>query len=142
MKYFIYVSDSKLDMLLSQIDPDQKNKIESEFKVDLKLLSRSRKTILEPQNDRNRKLEVVVNFIRDYGNLGTVDAPDEYVEDSLLIRWGPHDTEGGKFSPLVYFGGITSKTILGLGGSVKHLLGNIGESPSFSASATPYLLLY
>src|SRR5713226_682358 len=129
-------------MLLSQINSEQKTRIESELKIDLKLFSASRKTVLDNDKDRNTKLEAVVTFIRDYGNLGTVDEPDEYLEDSLFVRWGPFGPRTGEPSPLVYFGGQTSKTIVGLGGSARHVLGNTGQSTAFSASATPYLLAY
>jgi hypothetical protein len=60
------------------------------------------------------------------------------------MRWGPYGKSSylSEPTPLVYFGGMTSQTILGLGGSARHVLGNVGESAPFSASVTPYLLSY
>jgi hypothetical protein len=144
MKFYVYISDSKVDMLLSQISPGAKRTIATELKMDLKLLSASRKSEVETQADRLTRLDAVVVFIREFGNLGTIDEPDEYIEDRLAMRWGPYGMAPYKeeLSPLVYFGGATGNTIVGLGGSAKHVLGNTGPSAAFSASATPYLLTY
>ncbi len=85
MKYYVYISDAKVDMLLPQITQEQKKKLATEFKIDLKILSASRKTETEMDDNRITKLEAVCEFIRQYGNLGTVDAPDEYIEDSMPL---------------------------------------------------------
>lgn len=37
MKYYIYISDSKVDMLLAQIPHDFKRRVALQFKVDLKV---------------------------------------------------------------------------------------------------------
>jgi hypothetical protein len=75
-------------MLLSQVPSDEKKKIATEFKIDLKGLGVSRKTERESESNRYTRLEAVVAFIREYGNLGTVDEPNEYIEDELPMSWG------------------------------------------------------
>lgn len=141
MKYYLYISDAKVDMLLPQIPHEVKKRIATEFKFDLKLLSASRKTETESDDNRFTRLEAVVAFIREYGNLGSIDQPNEYVEGSLEMRWGPYIKEySDKESPLIYFGGATEQTIVGLGGSAKHILGNTSLSPAYSHSATPFLV--
>jgi len=119
MKYYIYISDAKVNMLLSQIPHEHKKRIATEFKIDLKLLSASRKAEVEVNDDRIAKLEVVCEFIRTYGNIGSVEESDEYIEDTLTMTW----VVGGHDNGLVYFSGISGETILGLGGSSKHLIG-------------------
>jgi hypothetical protein len=137
MKYYLYISDAKVDMLFPQVPHDIKKKVALEFKMDLKLLSASRKTETESEDNRVARLETVVDFIRQYGNVGSIDAPDEYIDDTLDMQWGSYaDTS------VVYFGGETNKTILGLGGSMKHLLGNAGIQAAPSNSATPFLMKY
>jgi hypothetical protein len=69
-----------------------------------------------------------------------VDEPDEYIEDELPMRWGAYGWSSDP--PLVYFGGTTDKTVLGLGGSAKHVIGNTGESHVHSHSATNNLISY
>lgn len=140
MKYYVYISDAKVDMLLAQIPHEAKQRLATEFKFDLKLLSASRKSETESEDNRFSRLEAVVTFIREYGNLGTVDEPDDYVEDSLEMRWGPYGMGDEKEPPLIYFGGVTDRTIIGLGGSIKHVIGNSGVTHTHSHSATPMLL--
>ena len=139
MKYYVYISDAKVDMLLAQIPHDAKQRFATEFKFDLKLLSASRKTETEAEDNRYTRLDAVVTFIREYGNLGTVDEPNEYVEGSLDMRWGPYGEDDEKGS-LIYFGGVTERTIVGLGGSMKHVIGNSGQTNAHSHSFTPMLV--
>ena len=140
MKFYIYISDSKVDMLLSQIPHEQKRKIATEFKFDLKVLSASRKSEVETEDNRVARLETVIAFIHEYGNIGSVDDPNEYVEDELLMRWGSYEYPE---SPLIYFAGETEQTVVGLAGSKNHVIGNsMGESYSRSASNAPNILFY
>ena len=141
MKYYIYISDAKVDMLFPQVPHDIKKKVALEFKMDLKLLSASRKTETETEDNRIARLETVVDFIRQYGDVGSVDDPGEYVADCLTMRWGSYG-DSLEDSPVVYFGGTTEKTIVGLGGSMKHLLGSAVESHPHSYSARPFLMKY
>jgi hypothetical protein len=139
MKYYVYISDSKVEMLLSQIEPDEKKKIATEKKLDLKVFSISRRTEADHQRDRIAKLEAVTTYIGRFGNIGTVDEPDEYFYGDLSMRWGPFESFEID-NPLVYFGGRTDRTIVGLGGSAKHVIGNEGSSSARSDSATPYIV--
>jgi hypothetical protein len=144
MKYYLYISDAKIDMLLPQIPHDEKQKLAMQFKIDLKLLSVSRTRETETEDNRLTRLEAVLSFIREFGNIGTVDEPDSYIEDTMDMRWGPYMNDdvnaAEEPSPLVYFGGTTDQTIVGLGGSTRHVLGNAGLSTAHSHSATPYLI--
>jgi len=38
MKFYLYVSDAKVDMLFSQVPHELKKKVATEWKIDLKLL--------------------------------------------------------------------------------------------------------
>jgi hypothetical protein len=75
-------------MLPPQVPHELKKKVAFEFKLDLKLLSASRRSETEGADDRIARLETVVNFIRETGDIGSVDAPREYVEDALPMKWG------------------------------------------------------
>jgi hypothetical protein len=134
MKYYIYISDAKVDMLFPQVPHDIKKKVALEFKMDLKLLSASRRVETEGEDNRIARLEAVVNFIREYGNVGLLDEHDDYLDDSLAVRWVAHSSQSGEIQPTVYFSGQTEKTLFGLGGSSRHLLGNnvIETRPSSS----------
>jgi hypothetical protein len=137
LKYYLYISDAKVDMLLPQVPLDIKKRIATKFNLDLKLLTFSE---VNSPADRIARLEAVVSFIRGFRKVGTVDHPDEYVSDSLPMRWGPYGEMVD--SPLVYFGGTTDSTIVGLGGSAWHVLGGNKRTSSgaYSHSATPFLV--
>ena len=121
MKYYIYISDAKVDMLFPQVPHDIKKKVATEWKMDLKLLSASRRVETESEDNRIARLETVVEFIRRYGNLGSIEQPDQFVEDILPMRWGPL---GDGDIQLVYFAGKVDHTVVGLGGSMKHVIGS------------------
>lgn len=60
------------------------------------------------------------NFIREYGNVGTVDEPREYIAGTLEMMMV---TERQFQLPLAFFGGQTDKTLVGPGGSARNLIG-------------------
>jgi hypothetical protein len=122
MKYYIYISDAKVDMLFPQVPHDIKKKVALEFKMDLKLLSASRRTETESENNRIAGLETVADFIREYGNIGTVDKHNEYIGGFLQMRWDPF-RYGVEEMSVIYFGGETEWTFVGLGCSIHHVTG-------------------
>ena len=134
MKYYIYISDAKVDMLLPQIPRAAKRKIATEFKIDLKVLSASRKAETDISEDRITRLEAVSSFIREYGNVGSIANPDAYIFDSMTLRMAILHYR------YLYFGGQTENTILGLSGSVFHLLGHQNGPQLKGAFVTSSLL--
>lgn len=140
MRFYIYVSDSKVDMLLAQIPHDAQQTLATEFKVDLRIFSATRRSQEEVESNRFTRLEVVTTFIREFGNIGTIDEPDDFIEGSQEMQWGPYSFEHD--NPPVYFGCTTEQTIFGMGGSMKHLIGGGGDSRPHSHSITPVLVRY
>ncbi len=117
LRYYHYISDTKVDMLLPQIDPgfarDEQNQV--------------------------ARLERVLRHLADTGEVGTVDAPGRYFGGRLPMQWGPMATPEGK--GLIYFGGRTDDTIVGLGGSASQLVGdNAAPDQYFRNSLLPVLL--
>ncbi|SDG65471.1 hypothetical protein SAMN05216553_11076 [Lentzea fradiae] len=86
-RYYLYLSDAKVDMLLSQVDPDS----------------------TDVATDR---LERVLEHLENRALIGTVDEPKQYVRGVMALRW---DTLAEDTA--VYFGGRTDRTVVGLGGS-------------------------
>ena len=82
----------------------------------------SRKTEMDTEDNRFARLDAVVAFNREFGSVGTVDEPSNYVADILQMRWGYLGGFGGKEMPLVYFGGQSERTVVGLGGSARHVI--------------------
>ena len=119
MKY-LYVSETKIDMLYPQIlktildNIDDESNINTGFGSTLTAIPDSEKTLYD-------KLDLVSSYIEKEGTVGTVDSPLQYFKGMLPMRWGSYGRD--EKSQLVYFGGITDTgTVLGLGGSMHHVL--------------------
>ncbi len=137
-RYYLYISDTKVDMLLSQIDPGFARTRSTEVSVSLNVVG-AKRNVASPGPDRTARLERVLRHLEDFGDLGTVDEPGQFFGGILPMRWGP--TVHGR--SLVYFGGRTERTIVGLGGSVGHVLGtgaSTPQAPRLSDSLLPRLL--
>ena len=137
MKYYIYVSDTKVDMLSAQIPESLWDVIAADLELDLKVLKVRLRETAVPDN-RFTRLAAVENYIRRQFNVGTVDLPGPYFAGTMDMRWaqlGENDEDG-----VVYFGGQTDKTLLGLGGSLRHLVGRQHTGNTVWGSALPYML--
>jgi len=122
MKFYTYISDTKVDMLYAQIPISVRNKVATELKIDLQVLSTTFKQD-SAETTRFSKLKVVTEYVEKHEKVGTIDSPSFFFRGVLPMRWGKlFDTDA------VYFGGITKKTVLGLSGSGKHVIGEVGTS--------------
>ncbi|MFC6023592.1 DUF7019 family protein [Plantactinospora solaniradicis] len=123
-RYYEYISDGKVDMLLAQVDPGFSSKRAGEVSFDLKVVG-GKRSVERSGPDRYARLERVMRYLDDHGDVGTVDEPGQYFRGILPMAWGPMRTEEG--SDLLYFGGRSERTIVGLGGSLHH---HIGAQPT------------
>jgi hypothetical protein len=139
MKYYHYISDRKIEMLLSQIKGES-GKVSTELKADIKVLGATRKR--ETQQSKYSRLDELSEFIHRYGDVGSVDDPGEYVFDTLDLRWGLYGITEKVPNPLIFFAGATDHTVVGLGGSRKHLIGEEGDGIAHSASGTALFARY
>ena len=90
--------------------------------------------------DSSYKLGAILAKLAQAGRIGTIDEPKEYFAGAMSMRWGscifpfvPQLTP----SPLVYFGGTTETTVVGLGGSAKHVIGEVGSARTGVHSCLP-----
>lgn len=136
-RYYLYISDAKIDMLLAQIDPSARYKRTSEVALGVGALKA--KGAVEATSDQVGRLERVVRHLNEHGDVGTVDEPGQFFWGILPMQWGPIADESG--SSLVYFGGRDERTVVGLGGSAGHVIGAAqGEERPPSPSLLPVLL--
>ena len=138
LKCYLYISDAKVDMLLPQISDGRKGKIATEFGLDLTILHAKRTTEYAANDERIARLETVVSFIRSFGNLGTINKPDQYIEDSAPMcsaQIGPPD------AGIAYYTGTVDNTTIALGGSTHHVIGaGLKNHDELFGSATPGIL--
>jgi hypothetical protein len=126
IKYYVYVSDVKVDMLFSQIPKRFLDRLAGELKIDLKILSLSLK---ENPSDENRftKIRVLEQYLDASSEIGTVDDPAPYFRGSLPMKWG---TVGEDPAQIVFFWGFSDQTLVGLTGSLRHVIGNAAATTS------------
>ncbi|WP_086824936.1 SAVMC3_10250 family protein [Allokutzneria sp. NRRL B-24872] len=129
LRHYVYVSDSKVDMLLPQVEPGLAGKRSTEFGLNLKVVTGKRK--VESDTDRIARLERVVRHLDDFCDVGTIDEPGQYFRGRMGMRLRQ---ERG----LVYFAGATEHTVVGLGGSSGHVVG--GPEPKDDAIFLPSML--
>lgn len=142
--YMLYVSDNKVDALWDQLGLASERWRTTRVRLGLTFLEVERSR--QPgTGNRFTRLEEVVRFLLEFGDVGDVDEPGQFFGGTLPMRWGPYPTPD---SSLLYFGGRTQQTIVGLGGSVRHALDRVPQVPdatgpggrSLSASVLPSLL--
>jgi hypothetical protein len=138
-KYFVDISDTKVDMLYGQIPRDIKRTIAAELKIELQFFGASIKSP-DPEETRYSKLSIVTDYLEKHADIGSVDNPASYFKGTLDINWGNVGGESAS-EHVVFFASRTEKTILGLGGSPWHVLGHVRPtSPSDINSSGEYLL--
>ena len=121
MKFYIYISETKVDMLYNQIPTGMLSKLGKELNVDVKALIVSaglKVKYNEPKETLYSKLSIVERYIEKNYLAGTVDKPKVYFKATLPMRWGTLNST----KDAIYFGGFFNDTIIGLCGSLKHLI--------------------
>jgi hypothetical protein len=132
LKYYYYVSESKVEMLYSQIPKSTISQLESELKINLPIVgvSFSKKQV---DDSLYTRLQIVVEYIQRNMEIGSVQSPKEYFRGSAFMRWAQIHLG------VVFFGGKINKTNVGLGGSTKNLLGQRTTNVEIGISHTPWL---
>jgi len=77
MKYYVFVSDSKIDMLYPQITKQLLKRIASELSINLNILGTGiSATIKSTQSEETRfsKLKIVATYIEKHLDVGTIDS--------------------------------------------------------------------
>jgi uncharacterized protein DUF7019 len=146
LRYYHYVSESKVDQLFEQVPSKRLGKIAKKLTIDLKLLKAEFGTSgSDAQQSLYAKVRVVERFLDDEDAVVGVDDIDLdggplFFAGKMRLRWGRLDATPER-SGVVYFTGCTSKTLLGMGGSDRHLVGAAEGGHSLRlGSATPDLI--
>lgn len=134
LRYYVYLSETKIEMLFGQIPRAARDDLSAEFKINLGVVSSS----VQGRGRSTMQSQVLATekYLSSEGMVGTVDEPAEFFEGSMTMRWGPIED-----SPAVLFVGSTDETIVGLGGSLQHVLGGTPQGGQLGyVSSTPFLI--
>lgn len=138
LRYYLYVSDTKLDMLFEQIDQSMLKRVSAEVKVDFTLASVTLKRADNPVPARAAKLRVVERIIDRHHHVGTIEDPgNEYFRGRMQMAWGwlrPPPVDD-----MVVFQGWQGHHTVVLAGSSRHVLGWAAaeEKPRWARSSFP-----
>jgi hypothetical protein len=141
MKYYEYISDTKVDMILPQVPFAQKQKISKEVGFDIKVLTAKFKTENTAYEDRISRLLAVASYISADQRVGDLKSPESWVADKVIAKVGyfARDTK------VVGFAGISHDVHFLLAGSSSHIIGadpkeaSIGKGFSFLPRLTAHL---
>ena len=135
LRYYLYISDAKLDMLFEQIDRSVLKRISAEIKIDLKVASLTLREADSPAPTRAAKLRIVEHFIDTNHNVGTISEPGgEFFRGQMNMQWGDMT-----YSAAVCFKGVDSQGSDGvlLVGSRHHVIGETPPPVRVSYSSFP-----
>ena len=80
-----------------------------------------------------------MDFIRNFGNLGTLEEPDEYIEDSLPMQTALLTPEPAEpHQRMLYYSGTQGNKTVGLCGSMGHLIGKSHSRDLFAVGSFVY----
>lgn len=136
LRYYLYISDTKLDMLFEQIPQNALKRISAEVKVDLKLASVTLRQADPPDPTRAAKLKIVERFVDSHHHVGTIHEPgNEYFRGRMDMQWGWLQDRA------VWFHGNDDARCVALGGSRRHVLGEQPNRDVESSSEATSLLV-
>jgi hypothetical protein len=141
MKYFIYISTLKVNMLFDQIPPQLNKRIAAELKIDLGVFSTTVKTLTDSDTTIS-KLQLVLKHLEQINELGNVWTPKQYFSGTMNMNWGtiifPREWES-PVKDMVRFGGIIDNLRVCLVGSNSHMLGETGKPVHASYSRPDFV---
>ena len=135
LKYYVYISDMKVDMLYSQILQSMRPWAATGTELS--------STDRPYSGTTYSKVEVVNDYLVKHVGVSSVDDDEigPYFKGILPMRWGPFlDVYSGETTELAFFGGTSREKTVGLGGSRKHVIGHIDNEPTNSSSGTHAIL--
>lgn len=118
MRYYLYVSGSKLDMLYGQIPPKLLKRLAVEAKVDLKILSVA---VQSPRADTNAydRLDIVEAYLEREFDVSWMTEARPWFRGDLGLRIAGYGTPDRP----TFMTGREGDTVIALIGSAHHLIG-------------------
>ena len=134
---FVYISDAKVDLLLSHIPDGQKKKISEEIGFDLKIIKASFREEHSTNDNRYNRLLAAEKFLLDdkdtrIGSPGDLELP--WIQGTIEAKY----VELGPGA--VMFVSKLNNTYVGLGGTSIHMIGFNPTRVERSYSFTPTLI--
>ncbi len=133
-RYFLYISDAKIDVLLPQVPGALRQKVAAKLGFDIKLLSGSIETQRATLDTRVARLCAAESYVLNHDSIGTPSEPSSWIHGEISAQF-VNLGEGG-----ILFVAEGVSWVLALGGSAHHLVGGAKpEQLHIPMSFTPQL---
>jgi len=138
MKYYEYISDSKVDILLPQIPIAFKQKLAGEIGINIGVLSAKISAEHATLEERATRVRILAEYIRNNEDIGTIENQKSWIRDQKLVRCG----FVGSDKKLIAYCWRDGATRFMLAGSSGHLIGTQSADPKavFGYSFLPRML--
>jgi hypothetical protein len=139
IKYYLYLSQGKVDMLWEQLSRNDVEKISAELKINIGIFSGGLKSEVKDKN-LYAKLNVVLTFLKKRGVVGSLEKPLQFFKAILPMSWREVDfNQEGSNGRIVLFSGFNGKSnkVVGLIGSAAHIIGMHNLEPETFYYAQP-----
>lgn len=147
LEYYAYLSEQTIQRLFEQIPNKMLPTIAAELGIDLHFLTIK---VTKDRGDQKKALTTQLRAVEAYlekhqsEHIGTIDNPKRYIKGTLpmfsyFLPQGFGVKESDK-PELIYFGGSTNTTILGLAGSASYVFGDTNGRMDQVSSSLPYLV--
>ena len=115
MKYYLYCSESKLNMLYPQLSRFDRIK----FQFSLNLKGFFVKLAFSNKKNKIQKMRQLSNYIMKKCDVGSIEDPKSYIKDTAKLKWGIIPMDAGD---MVLFFLQKENLTLVLGGTPNHLI--------------------
>jgi hypothetical protein len=130
LRYLVYVSDSKIEMLLTQIPEPVRRALATELKIDLKLVSLKVTRAAASNDTRVSRLAVVERHLEANHTIGGLDTTGGYFRATVDMDWAVLD------DGIVLFAGRSGEQLVFLGGSTSNLTSGSHLAPGLGSHAS------
>jgi hypothetical protein len=125
LEYFRYISDAKVDQYIDRMPPRLIDRLTAELKIDLKVIQLTLKPEVR-QRSRYARLEVVKKYLEENEKTGTLQDPGgTWFRGTTALA---EARVGRDEKAVVLFAGRSRATLLGLTGSLRHVIGDVSGS--------------
>ena len=139
LRSYVYVSDTKVDMLYEQLDEASRRHFTHDLKLDAKVVSYGIQASPSPDATRAGRLSAVWAELEESHAVGTLDEPKLYFRGRMLMKTGRHPLSTEAQDAVFFMGERDDETLIFLGGTAHHLIGSVGK-PTWSNSGIIGLL--
>jgi Family of unknown function (DUF7019) len=122
LKYFVYVSQTKVDMLFQQIPAKFLDGKKAEVGVDFGIVSAKIDGVMSGEEAKSlyRRALAVCDYLENQDQIGTLDSPKKYIAGDLLLKYG---VVWEYAAEIAFFGTVHKGKKFGLIGSSGSLVG-------------------